>query len=583
MTEKKISEYMNKAETIEIDNFRKKLKIGIIGSFTFNGLPEILQVKCHESKIKLTTFVGKYNQYNQEMLDSKSNLYQFEPHITFLLLDIRTILGDVYYFPYNLSEEERKTIVKEKFLEIKTLIDCFKKYSKSKLILTNFAIPTYSTYGIFENKTEFGLKNMINELNNKLQEFVKKEQSIFVFDFDGFVKKHGEENVFNFRQYFFGDVKVSIEFLPHLGHELMGFVKPILGMNKKCIVVDLDNTLWGGIVGEDGFDGIKLGPYTQGRPFLELQKILIGLNKRGIILAINSKNNYEDAMKVIKEHPYMLIKEENFATMRINWSDKVSNMQEIAKELNIGLDSMVFLDDDPINRELMKSALPEVLTIELPRDPSEYCSCIMNLNDFNLLKITEDDLNRRKMYHDEQKREQFKKTVPDFENFLKEMNIHVSIKNANSFTIPRISQLTLKTNQFNLTTKRYQEEDIKKLVDDKNYLVGCAQVSDKFGDNGITGVYIINKQNNEWVLDTFLLSCRIMGRGVEQGILGHILNEAKNANVKKVKGQHIPTEKNKPCEDFLEKSGFKEEGKYWTFDLKDIIKVPKHLNMIKDE
>ena len=583
MTEENIIEYMNKAKNIEIDNFTKKLKIGLVGSFTFNGLSEILQVKSQELKIKLTAFVGEYNQYNQEMLDSKSNLYEFKPDITFLLLDIRTILGETYFFPYNFSEQERKRIIKEKFLEIKKLIDCFKKNSKSKLILTNFAIPTYSSYGIFENKMEFGLNDMINQLNNELKELVRKEQSIFIFDFDGFVRKHGEENIFNFKQYFFGDIKVSIKFLPYLGHELMGFVKAILGMSKKCIVVDLDNTLWGGVVGEEGFDGIKLGPYTQGRPFLELQKILLGLNQRGIILAINSKNNYDDAIKVIKEHPYMLIKEENFASMRINWSDKVSNIKEISKELNIGLDSMIFLDDDPINRELMKSTLPEVLTIELPRDPSEFSSCITNLNDFNLLKITDEDLNRSKMYHDEQKREEFKKTIPDLENFLKEMKIHISIKNANSFTIPRISQLTLKTNQFNLTTKRYQEEDIKKIVEDKNFLVGCAQVSDKFGDNGITGIFIINKQNNVWILDTFLLSCRIMGRGVEQGILSHILNEAKNANVKKVIGEYIPTDKNKPCKDFLEKSGFKEEGNYWSFDLKDIIKMPDYLTVDRDE
>ena len=579
MTEEKISYFINKAKTIDPNNFGKKIKIGIIGSYTFNGLSEVLQVKCHELKIQMTSLVGEYNQYNQEILDPKSNLYRFNSDITFLLLDVRTVLGDSYYFPHNFSKEERRKIIQEKSDEIKTLIDCFKMNSKAKLILTNFNVPTYSSYGIFENKTEYGLKEMVQELNKKIEDLVKKEQSVFVFDFDGFVRKHGEENIFNYRQYFFGDVKVSIDFMPHLGNELMGFVKPILGLNKKCIVVDLDNTLWGGIVGEDGFDGIKLGPYTQGRPFLELQKILLGLNKRGIILAINSKNNYEDAIKIIRKHPYMLIKEENFASKQINWSDKITNMQEIAKELNIGLDSIVFLDDDPINRELMRSALPEVLTIDLPRDPSEYCSCVMNLNDFNLLKITEDDLNRSKMYHDEQKRKEFAKTTPDLENFLKKMDINVIIKKADGFTIPRISQLTLKTNQFNLTTKRYQEEDIKKFTEDKNYLVGSAQVSDKFGDNGITGVFIVEKQKDEWRIDTFLLSCRVMGRGVEEGILGHILGEAKKVGINKVKGRFVPTKKNKPCEDFFKKSGFKKEGEFWSFNLENIIKMPKHLTV----
>jgi len=579
MKEEKLSYYLNKAKIIEPNSNEKEIKIAILGSFTLNGLAEVLQVKCAELNTKLVSYVGKYNQYNQEILNSKSHLYQFNPDITFLLLDTRSILGDTYYFPYNASVSERKKIIDEKFLELEHLISYFKQTSKSKLIITNFNIPVYSPYGIYENKIEFNLKKMVMELNTKLEDIIQKENSTFLFDFDGFIRKFGEAHVFNYRQYFFGDIKVGIDYLPHLGHELMGYVKPVLGLSKKCIVVDLDNTLWGGVIGEDGFNGIKLGPYTQGRPFLELQKILLALNKRGIILAINSKNNYDDAIHVIREHPYMLIKEENFASTRINWEDKISNIQEIANELNIGLDSIVYLDDDPINRELMKASLPQILTVDLSRDPSEYGQCITDLNDFNLLQITEDDIKRSKMYNEEQQRKEFKKNIPDLENFLQKMNIKVLIKNGDNFTIPRISQLTLKTNQFNLTTKRYQEEEIKNMVNDKKFLVECAQVSDKFGDNGITGVCIVKKNDKEWNIDSFLLSCRIIGRGVEEGILGHILEQAKKEGVSKVVGQYIQTKKNEPCKDFYQKYGFEKDGEYWSFNLKNTIKIPNHLKM----
>jgi FkbH-like protein len=281
----------------------------------------------------------------------------------------------------------------------------------------------------------------------------------------------------------------------------------------------------------------------------------------------------------------MVLREENFASLRINWSDKISNMKEIAEELNIGLDSIVYIDDDPINREVMNRALPDVLTIDLPKDPSLYVARLGSINDFNVLAITEEDIKRGQMYSQQRIRTQLEKTASNLDDFLSQLGIRIKIKKADQFSIPRISQLILKTNQFNLTTRRYQEEDIKKFAQDKNMLIGCAQVEDKFGDNGITGAFIVRKDNNssEWDIDTFLLSCRILGRGVEDAIMSFILNEAKKEGVAKIKGQYIPTKKNKPCEDFLYNYGFKKEGEYWVYypDMPDVTaKTPKHLEVL---
>lgn len=581
MQNDEISYYINKAKSLPPLETEKKIRVGLLSSFTINGLEEIMRVKCHNFNISCQTYVSGYNQYVQEILDKSSKLYSFSPDLTFLILDTRTFLGDLFHFPYSVSNDERRIFVNNKTRELLDLIDYFNSNSKSKLIIFNFQIPTYSPYGISENKQDFGLLEMIKKTNDEIEIYAKSKENIFCYDFNNFVTFFGAKNIFNFREFFFGDIRISLKYLQYLADDLIGYVKPILGLTKKCIVLDLDNTLWGGIIGEDGYEGIKLGNNPLGRSFVEFQKILLSLNQRGIILAINSKNNYNDAIKVIKEHPDMILKEENFASMMINWNDKVSNLKEIANELNIGLDSMIFVDDEPVNRELVKLVLPEVLTIDLPTDPSTYASTIMSLNDLNLLKITDDDVKRGKMYFQEKKRSELKTSI-NLDDFLSQLNIKLRIKNADKFTIPRISQLTLKTNQFNLTTKRYQIEDIEKLSNNNNYFLGCVQVEDKFGDNGITGIYIVKKSDKEWFLDSFLLSCRVMGRGIEERIIAYILQQAKNHNVLIVKGKYIPTQKNKPAENFFQNCGFVKDNDYWIFDLNKEIKIPKYIELIEE-
>ena len=313
---------------------------------------------------------------------------------------------------------------------------------------------------------------------------------------------------------------------------------------------------------------------------MEFQRVLLSLHQRGIILAINSKNNFEDAIKVFKEHPYMILKEEHFAAMCINWNDKVSNMKEIIKGINIGSDSLVFIDDDPVNREFVKSIFPEILVVNLSDDPSSYALEIENLIDFSVLKITDEDRNRGKMYLKQKKIIELEKTSTDLQTFLNQLDLKISIKDVNEFTLPRVSQLILKTNQFNLTTKRYQEIDIEKMIKDSNFIVTCVQVEDKFGDNGITGVFIIKKENEkEWRIDTFLMSCRIMGRDIEKGIMTYIINKAKENNIQKINADFIPTQKNKPVENFLSDHEFKKEGRSWTYKIKSKIKFPEYLRI----
>jgi len=426
--ERKLSEYISISQTIDVTKSSKKIKVGILSSFTVNGLGETLTVKCSESDIGCQSYVAGYNQYNQEILDPKSKLYSFSPDITFLIIDIRTLFNEIFHHPYSISSSERKKIVKEKISELRNLILQFKKNCSSKLIISNFSLPSYSPSGLIETKSEFGFHDMISEINQELSKIAKDESSVYVYNFNQFVSKFGEKNIFDYRQFFIGDIKIAFDYIPYLANDLMGYVKPMLGLNKKCIVLDLDNTLWGGIVGEDEFDGIELGQTSNGKAFVEFQKYLLSLWQQGIILAINSKNNFEDAIKVIREHPDMVLKEEHFASLQINWNDKAQNLKAISEELNIGLGSIVYFDDDPVNQERIKQEIPEVLTVKLPEDPSQYTDILMSLNDFNVLQKTDEDLKRGKMYSQQRQRSELEQSTKSIDDFLKQLNIKVKIK-----------------------------------------------------------------------------------------------------------------------------------------------------------
>ena len=579
-----LSYFVAKAKSINNRICQNKINIAILSSFTVNGLEEAIQVKCDENNISCMTYVCGYGQYNQDIIDQSSNLYEFSPDITFMIVDTRTVLSNLFYTPYAIPANDRRRYIDKRIADFMNLVSCFRNRTNSKLVIANCNIPTYSPHGICEVKSEYGLREMVYDFNTRLSDAFRNDPQVFLFDFNSFVSKYGEVNVFDYRQFLLGDIKVSLGYIPYLAEELMGYVKANMGLNRKCIVLDLDNTLWGGIIGEDGFDRIELSLKPPGFAFVEFQRILLALYQRGIILAINSRNNEDEALKAIREHPYMVLREENFASMKINWSDKISNMKAIAEELNIGLESIVYFDDDLVNRELMLKAMPQVLTVNLPNDPSLYASAVMRINDFNNPAITVEDLSRGEMYKQEQRRIELKKSVLNLEDFLRQLEIKVLMKNANEFTIPRIVQLLLRTNQFNLTTRRYQEEDIRIFAQDQTKLIGCAQTKDKFGDNGITGAYIVNKNHadKEWVIDTFVLSCRVMGRGIEDAMLGYILSRAREYGVVRVKAEYIPTKKNKPCEQFLPNFGFKKEGEEWTYCYEKPIKLVGHIELNED-
>lgn len=584
----KLSDYISLYNEIRKMNEKevakyKDLKVCILRSFTYEQIEPIIGVECFKNGFYPEILIGGYNQYTQEVLDKNSFLYKFNPNIIIMAVRLEEMyktLYDDYIEVVNDVEPIKKEIL-NKFDE---LIRILKDNTSADILIHNFITPMYPYFSLYDFQTQKGLINLVRSLNLELVYLVKKYSGVYIIDMDYLASIYGKENIYDKNMWYMSRNPYKMSFYMDLSKEYLKYIRSIYGIKKKCIVLDLDNTLWGGIVGEDGFDGIKLGDDYPGRCYKDFQKELLKLNKRGIILAVNSKNNFDDAIKVINEHPDMILREENFACLKINWTDKATNLMEICQELNIGLDSILFIDDNPAECELIRQALPEVEVINLPTNLTNYKDIINEVDYFETLNLTDEDLKKADMYKRQVKRDSYKKTFTNLKEYYKSLEMEVTIKQADDFSIPRIAQLTQKTNQFNLTTRRYTEEDVRSMLYN-NFNIYSMNVSDKFGDNGITGVAIVEKiSSDEWYIDSFLLSCRIMNRTLENVLLWYIYEEAKKAGVIRLIGRYIPTSKNIPVKDFYKNLNFKEVEDKYVFDIKrEEIRCPSYVKVFKEE
>lgn len=401
------------------------------------------------------------------------------------------------------------------------------------------------------------LRQAMEAYNNRLYELAKDCPNLRVFDFSSFTANYACAQLIDWKYYFLSQMPLN----PRLGRDFAkwfsGQVKAMDSVRKKCLVLDLDNTMWGGIVGEDGTFGLKIGGDYPGNAYLYFQQYILELQHSGVILAVCSKNNLEDVKHVWKEHPANLITDKHLAAYRINWQDKATNIREIAQELNIGLDSLVFLDDNPTEREWVRSALPEVSVPDFPEHPYELLSLIRQVAQdyFQIYSLTAEDVAKTSQYQANAQRENARKSFADMEGYLRSLEITLKIDSASEANIPRLAQMCQKTNQFNLTTKRYTESDLETLLE-QGARIWALSVSDRFGDNGITGLIIVLKKGEKAVIDSFLLSCRILGKGIENIFLAEILSRLKTENIETVEGRYIPTLKNAQVADFYKKVGF---------------------------
>ncbi len=551
-----------------------KKKVAFVSTSTMNGIKESLRAQSTKHNLIVDVYQSEYNQFAQEILHKNSNLYKFNPEVVFLHLDTRTLSGENFFNPNDPSFDVFAW-QSDTFNLFQNLIAKLIE-SKKKVVVSLLESPDINPLGIMEASTA-GLTRAVNGLNLMLMSLSDEQENVFLFDYDNFLGKIGKKNTFDNKLYYLADIRLKTNFLSALARELAIFLKALYVTPKKCLVLDLDNTLWGGVIGEAGIEGIDLGPDPAGRSFMEFQQYILSLHNRGIILAINSKNNMEDALNVIKNHPHMILKEENFAAMEINWDDKVKNLKSLASQINIGLDSMVFLDDDDYNREMVRNFLPEVAVVDLPKEFSKYVSTLDGLDYFSTLKITDEDIKKGKMYAQEKQRKNLQENSTDLTEYLALLEMECLIKIDDKENIQRIAQMTQKTNQFNMTTKRYSEEDIDKFIEDENSFVITLSLSDKYGEYGTTGLAIIT-QDSEWIIDTFLLSCRILGRSAENALMSEVISLARSKRATEIFGSFIKTEKNIVAEDAFERLGFQkhnDEILNWRFSLKEDFPFPE--------
>ncbi len=565
------------------------VRIAILASGTMTGMPAVLSEASAKIGIPVEVSLGGYNQYAQEILNPKSELYASNPELVILALCARSLLAHQYLHPYQADESARRAWAAQTLEHLTGLTSALLERTTARIILHNLEVPLHSPLGILETKQLFGFHESLQWLNGKLRDCYRSEPRVLLFDYDAFAASLGKHRSLDDKLYYLGDISVNPQWMEPLALRWLAYIRPLRVQTKKCIVLDCDNTLWGGVVGEEGIEGIALGPTPQGRPFLEFQQYLLSLYDRGIILALNSRNNPDDVATVLREHPHMLLREHHFAGVRLNWEDKVSNMRSLAEELNIGMDSLVFLDDDPLNRGMVREMLPEVSVVELPKDPALYVRTLLALDEFSAFELTEEDRRRGTMYAQDRQRRAVAATTGSLDDYLRTLELTVRIQAATAMTIPRIAQLTQKTNQFNMTARRYSEAEVSRLHARGDMLVLSLAAMDKFGDNGLTGVAIIDRSDPmAWRVDTFLLSCRVLGRRIEHALLWELIARARRAGARTLIGEFIPTAKNAPAKGFYANNGFttqKQEGEveHWVYSLERPYPLPEAVKLETEE
>ncbi|MEK9627499.1 MAG: HAD-IIIC family phosphatase [Nitrospinota bacterium] len=443
--------------------------------------------------------------------------------------------------------------------------------SKLLVRVNTLLIPTWTLsagftgYGLLERKPGIGLTDLLARMNLRLAENLKDFSNVFVLNAGRWIQSAGKE-AFNPKLWYMGKIPFGNQVFKEAVSDIKSTLTSILGGAKKLILVDLDDTLWGGTVGEDGWKSLKLGGHDPiGEAFSDFQKSLKSLTRRGILLGIISKNEETVALDAIEKNPEMILKREDFVGWRINWTDKAQNILDLTNELNLGVQSTVFIDDNPMERARVKEALPDVLVPDWPKDKMFYKDCLMSLNCFNTPVISLEDGQRTKMYGIESKRKKLKEKLGSLEKWLKTLETKVVIEEINPANLQRSSQLFNKTNQMNLSTRRLTEEELMDWGKEKNRRIWTFRVSDKFGDSGLTGLLSVECNGTQMLIIDFVLSCRVMGRKIEELMLHTAYEYGRSLNLKTLSANYLKTKKNNPCLTFLKQSGLEHNEKTDTF------------------
>ena len=501
----------------------------------------------------INLFEAEFNQVERQFLDPSSELYQFDADFIVVFQSTHK-LGELHS---TLSQERQNDLADERLRFVVSICEN-PVFANKKIIYFNYPEIEDTVFGSYENKIPSSFTYQVRKLNYELMNLAQEYPNLFICDIAGLQNKLGRDFMFAPNVYISTEMVLSVDALPYVASRVLDIICAVKGRFKKCLILDLDNTVWGGVIGDDGLEGIQLGHGLGiGKAFTEFQMWVKKLKQRGIIICVASKNNEETAKEPFEKHPDMILRLDDIAVFQANWETKVDNIRTIQSILNIGFDSMVFLDDNPFERNMVRENIPDITVPELPEDPGEYLEYLYSLNLFETASYSMADKDRTKQYQVEAKRVSLSKTFTNEADFLKSLNMVSVVSGFTKFNIPRVAQLSQRSNQFNLRTIRYTEADIETLAKDPKTIDLSFTLEDKFGDNGLIAVIIMKEQDAQTLfIDTWFMSCRVLKRGMENFTLNTMVARAKAAGYKRIIGEYLPTPKNKMVEQHYPQLGF---------------------------
>jgi FkbH-like protein len=543
---------------IEHDEFRvlqppagRKVKVALLADAATQRLVPELRILFQSQGVDAEIFEGRFDAIEMDVSDSRRGLYPFQPDVVVILNAVQALRSN-----YAHRQGDASAFVTETADRMVRVWDTLRLHSAATIIQSNFALPYERFFGNFDQKVPESFYSVVLTLNAHLAETARERRGVLINDVEAVASWVGRQHWFDDRWWDLAKYPCAVDHFADLARNIVDIVMASLGRVVKCVVVDLDNTLWGGTIGDDGLDGIRLDAHGEGESYYRLQCYLRELLRRGILLAVCSKNDSANALLPFEKHPGMVLKRDQFAAFVANWNDKADNIRKIREELNIGFDSMVFLDDNPFERNLVHELLPDVIVPELPEDPADYVRAISELNLFETVTFSAEDMTRAEMYRQMAKRKESRASFANAEDFLQSLEMRITVARVDSFHVPRAAQLTQRSNQFNLTTRRLSEGEFEGFRDDPRWIPLYAKLADRLGDHGLISVVILEVGENELAVRDWLMSCRVMGRGVEQYLMNSVFELARRLRLERVVGEYIPTAKNGMVKDFFAQFGF---------------------------
>lgn len=527
------------------------VSLGLLSNATTKMMIESIQATSLRFGIAATIMDAPFNHVAQEAFSDDSFFADSDLDVLLIALDYRGLPIQ----PCPGVESRASKNVQECLAYLDSLIGSLHKKTSAQIILQNIVPPVELLAGSFERRLPGSLSWLIHQINIEIEK--RASPSLLVLDVLGLAERVGLSNWHDPTLWNIGKLPFSPKYLPVYADYICRLLAARRGKSRRCLILDLDNTLWGGVIGDDGLDGILIGNGDPtGEAHLHLQRTVLALRDRGIVLAVSSKNEDATARLPFRSHPDMLLKESHIAVFQANWLDKATNIREIAKTLSLGLESLVFLDDNPVERMQVRRELPQVAIPELPEDPAEFSRYLIAAGYFEAITFSDEDQKRAEFYQNNAKRIEILNQSSDMHSYLVALDMEITLSKFDQQGRTRITQLISKSNQFNLTSKRYTEPQIAQLENSEKHFTRQVRLKDVLGDNGMISVVICEKHSDRWKIDTWLMSCRVLGRRVEEAILQDLVNCAKVAGVDFLEGEYIPSSRNNIVQDHYKKLGF---------------------------